>query len=282
MKMKWTFKTIDWLLYSNVWIATCAAAMTLQTKYILTKQSQCDALALFVFCATLALYGLHRIVGMKKIKPFQNTGRFYTIHQQRLVISCCTLAAIVLGAITFFGLSRGSQLALSIPALISLAYSLPIFKQKRRLRDVNGIKIFLIASVWSWITVGLVVTEYQITWNRILLYLLLERFFFILAIAIPFDIRDIEIDQYHRIATLPNRLGEKNSKWLALSCLGIMLFFSFSLWQFGAYRHTQFYSLLLTTTFSGAVIWNPFQVKHDYYYAGVVDGLMLLQSLAIL
>ncbi|NJL75786.1 MAG: hypothetical protein HC892_12955 [Saprospiraceae bacterium] len=65
-------------------------------------------------------------------------------------------------------------------------------------------------------------------------------------------------------------------------CLGIMLFFTFSLWQLEVYRHTQFYSLLVTTTFSGIVIWNPFRVQHDYYYAGVVDGLMLLQSLAIL
>ncbi|NJL75785.1 MAG: hypothetical protein HC892_12950 [Saprospiraceae bacterium] len=167
MKIKWTFKTIDLLLYSNVWIATCAAAMTLQTKYILTKQSQWDALFLFVFCATLALYGLHRIVGMERVKPFENIIRFHTIYQHRELIRWCTLAAIVFGALIFCYLSRASQFALGIPALISLAYTLPILKRQRRLRDVNGIKIFLIALVWSWITVGLVVTEYQITWNRI-------------------------------------------------------------------------------------------------------------------
>ena len=93
-------KILDLILYSNCWIAIAAAAMCLQTQFLLTRRLAFGSLLGFVFSATLFLYAVHRIVGLKKMNTFEERGRYAIISrfhshmlQSLLEIGPCSLTS---------------------------------------------------------------------------------------------------------------------------------------------------------------------------------------------
>ena len=100
------------------------------------------------------------------------------------------------------------------PALIAIGYSMPVFARARwqRLRDVPFLKLVLIGTVVSFVTVTLpYLSAYDVQSLKSTKHLLLfaGRVFFILAITIPFDIRDMNYDGKFGLKTLPLTMGVK-------------------------------------------------------------------------
>ena len=105
-------------------------------------------------------------------------------------------------------------------AVISLAYVLPVYKSQSgwlRLRDVPFIKIVLIALTWAFVTEGL---PSILATSKMEFLPFFERFLFIFAITIPFDIRDLHFDHI-RLKTIPQVFGVNKAKWLGISFLFI-------------------------------------------------------------
>lgn len=278
---KWLIPLIDLILYSNFWIALAALAMTLQTQLFLLGKLQYSPYWVFVFSGSLFLYALHRIVGLEKAKPFQESGRYQVIVTFKHHIQVYAALSILVSAFFFFLLPWPVQLSLFIPALLSLAYVIPVLKGKKRLRDVHFVKVFLIAIVWTWLTVFLPALELGLEQQLSTILMCLERVCFVFAITIPFDIRDLEIDQFNKVKTIPSRYGIKNSKAIALFLLAMALGFAYlnlytlgiSAWQFLAY--------LLSSLVAAILIIKSTGERHDYYYTGLLDGTMILQAVLV-
>jgi len=130
-------KFIDLILYSNLFIACCAVAMTWQTQLLLEQKLAFTPLVGLIFCATLVIYALHRVVGMSKVTDFLDVERFHVIQTYWSHILFYAALAVIGGAICFFYLKIPTQLTLIIPGLLSVAYVLPFLGKKRekRLRD---------------------------------------------------------------------------------------------------------------------------------------------------
>ncbi|MEN0002974.1 MAG: hypothetical protein AAF798_02475 [Bacteroidota bacterium] len=273
---------IDLLLYGNFWIAAAASAMCLQTQWLLTGQLHWNPLVFFVFSATLCLYALHRIVGLQKVKPFQDHGRYLVIARFKYHILVYAILGLLGSAYFFFQLQQPIQLALVLPSILSIAYVIPILGRKRRLRDFHFIKIFLIALVWAWITVGVPGINQQLSWSLHLWLMTVERALFIFAITLPFDIRDLQIDQFTSVKTLPQQLGVKGTKWLALTLLTLAFGASLLNYQIDAYTLKNLLALTLSYLLALACNLLADRIQHDYFFTGLVDGLMLIQCLLIL
>lgn len=273
---------VDFFLYSNVWIALAATALTVQTIFLLTGTIVFSPLLIFVFCATLFIYAIHRIVGLKKVADFQDQGRYLVIATFR---SHIILYAILGGTgvlISIWWLNYYSWGSLIIPGLLSLGYVLPILNGKRRLRDLNWIKIFLIALVWAWITVLIPTIELQLTFNSHTAFLFLERLLFVFAITIPFDIRDLQIDQHNSVQTLPASIGIQKSKLLAILLLLLMCSCVFINQILGFYHLSTTVALSCSVLLTIPLIWYSDQATHDYYFSGLLDGTMILQTILLL
>ena len=115
-----------------------------------------------------------------------------------------------------------STFYLLIPAsIISLSYPIkiiPLGNQKVSLRELPRAKIFLIALVWSIVSVALITLENESFYSLDTLLLFISRFSFVLAITIPFDIRDLKYDDLS-LKTIPQIYGEKKAKMIAVYCL---------------------------------------------------------------
>lgn len=275
-KAIWT-KLIELFLYSNLWIAGAAVAMTWQTRWILTGKLPVIELDGFIFCATLFLYAVHRIIALERLQLFASEGRFLTIAQRRKDIVLYALVAGAGSLFFFLQLSWSLQKMVVAPALLSLLYVVPVFRGGRRLRDFHYLKIFLIAVVWTWVTVLLPAAEQHLLGQLAVLPLAGERMLFIFAITIPFDIRDLHIDQHTQVQTLPSHLGIRRALGIALGLLAAATLFSWFLYRLDVYSNAMWTAWLLSATVAGGLIAGTTAQRSDYYFTGWLDGTMILQ-----
>lgn len=274
-------KFINLILYSNLWIALCAVAMVLQTEYTFSGQIRWSDYAAFVFTATLFTYALHRVVGLEKVSPFQEKGRFLVISDFK---SHIWIYAVLAGATClyfFLQMAWWAQIALVVPGILSMGYVLPIFGKKRRLRDFNFVKIFLIAIVWSWVTVLIPAVYSGVVFSANLLIMAFERAIFVFAITLPFDIRDLKVDQHTGVKTIPAAIGIKNAKLLAYSSLAFLLILVQININMDFYPNSFLLPYVLSALIAAVFIYYSNSERHDYFYTAGVDGLMIVQFVLI-
>ncbi len=274
-------KFINLILFGNFWIAACAVAMTWQTELLLFEKVEVNILTYFVFFSTLFLYAIHRIVGLVKVKPFLEKYRYSIIYHFRNHIKVYAFLGGAGALYCFFYLSFANQLLLVVPAILSLGYVLPFVKGDKRLRDFDYIKIFLVAIVWGVITVLMPILERTTELTIAHLLILLERMFFIFAITLPFDIRDLKIDAHIDVKTIPSMIGIDKTKKMALVCL-ILVFALAGLNLYLDTYQTGHLIAIAISCFSTLLFINySDKTDADYFFTGLMDGTMILQFLMV-
>lgn len=282
MITKWVKAFVDLILYSNLWIATGALAMSLQTQLILSGTISPNSLDWFIFASTLFLYAIHRLVGLQKVKSPESQSRYIVIAKFKSHIFFYAVVSGIASLYYFLQFGTNLQLYIVLPSLISLAYVLPVLYQGKRLRDVGVIKIFLIAVSWAVITVLLPVIYLQQPLNNAILLLLLERALFVFAITIPFDIRDLSIDHLSNVSTIPGVLGVKKSILVSYICLLANALLSSYLYLVVYPEFSIFLGVMLSLLCSSTLFYYTPKANHDYFYTGLVDGMLIFQFLLII
>ena len=116
-----------------------------------------------------------------------------------------------------FFLSIQSLILLSILGSLAFFYAFKIKMgrdKKKNLRDISGLKIVLIGLVWSATSVLLNDLEYgNIDGHSLLSFL--GMMCFIVGITIPFDIRDLIVDEPSK-KTIPQLIGYRPSVFIAV------------------------------------------------------------------
>ena len=110
--------------------------------------------------------------------------------------------------------------------------------------------------------------------------LIAKRFLFIGALTVPFDIRDLFQDQIAGLRTIPVAWGEKKAYLLCQLLLAayIVLVFMFRNNGFS----TDFWALTITTILTGWLIFKSTWKRDEYYYFFYLDGVLILQYLALI
>jgi 4-hydroxybenzoate polyprenyltransferase len=283
---KYIWQTLDFLLYSNIFIALCAVSQGMVTYWLIQAKPDTYVLGL-LFCSTLALYNFSVLLS-KPERP--ENSRFQRVRwifsHYRLMITLTIISAIAIIPLSFF-LNTSSKILLIGLGLLSISYNLPIFliETKRfSLRNIPGVKLFIIAMVWAASCVLLPILTIEgtnsatITLNETIL-LFSMHFFFIAAIAVSFDIRDIFQDKSNELKTIPVIFGEKNS---LLICQVLLATYLLLLFNFTEEIDGNFCALSLTIFISGWLILKSKWKKNEYYYFLFLDGTMILQLIMLL
>ncbi len=274
-------KIIDLILYGNFWIALGALILTFQTNYIIGEAVSWNDLVGFVFFATWLLYSLHRIVGILRLKEFLDVERYSVIARFRHHIIIYAFIAGIGTIWYFFQLSINVQIAVVLPGIFSLAYVFPLFGKERRLRDFNQIKIYLVAFVWAWVTVVLPIVEAGNVFSWSLFAMFIERALFIFAITLPFDIRDISVDDHSEVSTIPVIIGVEKTRRLALLLLTFGLALLILNGYLGLYNTGVLMGLIISFLLTAWFIHLSSENRHDYFYSGLMDGTMVVQGLIV-
>ena len=119
------------------------------------------------------------------------------------------LAGIGLVCCSFF-IQRDLLLVLGTLGLITLFYDFPLNKN-RNLRNRSGLKILLVALVWTGVTVYPAIYSAGVELKGDVLFSITQRFLFIVLLTLPFEIRDLKED-HSSLGTLPQILGVDGTK----------------------------------------------------------------------
>ncbi|MGE5943558.1 MAG: hypothetical protein ACM31G_04370 [Flavobacteriales bacterium] len=86
------------------------------------------------------------------------------------------------------------------------------------MRNISGLKVYLIALVWSGVTVflPLINNNYSIDLNVIITGV--QRFMFIMVLMLPFEIRDLQYDSL-KLGTIPQKIGVWRTKIIGVILL---------------------------------------------------------------
>ncbi len=279
-------KVLDFLIFSNVFIALCAVAQGLVTYHLLGVEPVPAILALLFF-ATLTVYNFSTLIQKASIHKRSVYRRVrWTFWHYRLIVSVTIIATLSLIPLFLF-LSLSAKVFLIFLGLISIGYSLPLFSinnKKFGLRNIPGLKLFLIALVWSASTVTLPIIEINeahlldVNFQDIIL-LSAKRFLFIAAITVPFDIRDFFQDKIYELKTIPTVFGERKAY---LFCQLLLLAYLILLFIFNKGFDFDFLALTSTIILTGWLIFKSNWKKNEYYYFLFLDGMMILQYAMLL
>ena len=269
-------KLVDLILYSSVWIAICAAAQVQLTYLLFDIDAGWDSYTWFIFSATLALYCLHRIIGLSRLKHNNLEGRFAVIMQYRNHILVYAILGLIASGVCLLYLSYDTWYMLVVPVAISIGYVIPIGQGRKRLRDIHYLKLFLIAIAWSLLTVVVPVLSHGEADTSVLALAFAERLFFLIAITLPFDIRDIRIDPGTGLRTIPGTIGIRPSRIMAILAQCVSMAIVLYLIQNNGYPAVYTIPFMIFALVTMALIWKAKEDRHDYYYSGALDGTMLL------
>ena len=268
---------VNWLLYSNIFIGLCALSLVRVNTLAFPGLLLPSNYDLAVFLGTIGFYALHRSLrhmGKPERPSASFREHFLDRHKQRLFTLGTVLLAsgIILSMLSF----SHSLILMLVPAtIITALYVLPILPGGYRLRDLPFIKIILIALIWSYTTAVIPLVQTHLPVADKLLFSV-DRFLFILAITLPFDIRDRQLDEEAYLKTIPVIIGIKPSKWLAtaalisgLACLSI---------SYSGHGLSLPYLIASGMTYLVAafLVWRSSENRVDHYFTGYIDGLMIL------
>ena len=117
-------------------------------------------------------------------------------------------------------------------ALITFLYAIPvvpkrfIYDIRPNLRSVTGLKIYIIALVWTAVTVVLPLIQLNINLDANVFVYGCQRFLFVVVLMLPFEIRDLRYDSL-KLSTLPQRIGVRGTKILGGILLAVFFLLEF-------------------------------------------------------
>jgi len=259
-------KYFNFYIYSNIHVSLAALCLT---KITLMQFDISEIISpLFVFFATVISYNAIRFINIDKIRNASAVWiRSYKVQLLVLNIICAIGLAITMYLIKFKAI-----VVLTPFVLATSLYVSPFKMWKLNLRDVPGIKLFLIAFSWAGVTVLFPIIQNEVEIGNNIILLISERFLFIVAVAIPFDIRDIDYDN-PKLFTLPQAIGIKKSKLVAI--ISLILFFMLDVYRSYNFENT-ILVIFLVTIISSIMITFSNKDQSNYYSSFWMEGIPII------
>ena len=269
----------DVFIRSQLFIAFCAAGLGFET-YLVTHTPVSFHILSIIFFSSLFIYNGARLNVSTTLKE---GSRGYSINAEgsRLSVFLCILSVVIL-----FGLLTACNwqqlMVIMTASLFSMAYAIPFRhngKSWNGLRRNLMLKNVVLSLTWAVATVLLPLTLYNTgLLETEIIFMFFRRLFFIYALAVIYDLRDIEPDRKAGMETIPLRFGEKATQAWALVALGIFIILVVAdpfLMKSDAYGYAG--ALLLSAVIAGLVVLNTQNIRKKKYYSMIVDANMLVQ-----
>lgn len=205
------------LIHSNLIISLSGGVLT----YGITRHFEIDHNLKYSFVVSLLIFSVYTLQRIADISGFTNPEKFLVEKNQKkplITSSISLILAIILGLSIF----NNNPVLIAYTLFFSVIcywYTVPIFGKK--LREIPGVKILVIAITWSYACAFFPLINEGIPFEQAGLFSLVLCVYLI-AIILPFDIRDVHTDDLNQ-STVPQIIGVTPTK-----LFGTMLLIVFS------------------------------------------------------
>jgi hypothetical protein len=244
----------------------------LQFEMVFDKNSLC-----FVFFASITAYNFVKYFGLAKFHHRGLTNRLQNI-QLFSVFSFFGMAYYA------FQLHTNALILICVLGVITFLYAIPLmpkhylFDEQQNLRQIGGLKIYVIGLVWTATTVLLPVLNTQEDFTPDIYITAFQRFCLILALMLPFEIRDLNYDNL-KLATIPQKIGIKNTKIIGVLLLMVFMFLEFFKDELS---DNSAISIVIITFLSVLFLLFSNKNQSEYYSAFWVESLPIVWLILVL
>ncbi|KUJ55747.1 UbiA prenyltransferase family protein [Chryseobacterium aquaticum] len=190
---------------------------------------------------------------------YQNTKHFYKIFILNMI------AGIFSAVLIIFNHNEIRLVKWLVIVILGLLYN--SFFLETYIRKIPLLKVFYVGFVWALVNCWLTLPEFNIP-------VFFISFFFVTALVLPFDIRDMKSDT---VETFPKLIGVQNTKYLAyvLVFISVILSIFYLKFQYGL-------SLFLTAVITFILIYFSESKRDDAYFSFGVETCSVLPFLFLI
>ncbi len=231
----------------------------------------------FIFFASITGYNFVKYFGLARFhhRSLTNWLKLIQVFSLMCFIGMCYFALklelISLVVILGFG-------------VVTFLYAIPFLPNKilydkhKNLRNVSGLKVYIIALVWACVTVVLPLLNNHVPLDTNVVVTGFQRFVFVTVLMFPFEIRDLNYDSL-KLATIPQQIGIKNTKIVGVLLLMLFFLLEFLKPQLNV-EHTVGMLITMFVTLMFLIFANRNQGR--YYSSFWVEGIPLVWLLLLL
>jgi 4-hydroxybenzoate polyprenyltransferase len=267
-------KCFELFVFTSLFIAVCAVLMAYQAAMLFSFDLS-FVLAGFVFSGTVCSYNFHWYLtppGIEQLSP----KLAWNISNRKLHFFLFILGGIGAGVFGLLLIQHWKLLLLT--AAFTFLYSAPKIKHPlfSQLKKIAIGKTIYLAFAWTHVTalLPLLMNVGHFSWVH--LVYVINRFFFIYAICILFDYRDVEHDRRAGIKSLITYLNKKQIHRLFWFSVGIA--FATTIIMLNEFLLPDVIALLIPVIILALLYRRAQRNFSDYFYYFVLDGLMMLSA----
>lgn len=260
----------DFYINSSIHVAFAVFSLTYITFIELHLPTDWPLL-FFVFFSTITGYNFVKYFGMAKFHHRQ-------LARWLKVIQVFSLTSFILMLVFLFQLRQKTIVYVGVFGLITFLYAIPLLPKRffidrqQNLRNISGLKVYVIALVWAGVTVLLPVFDSAAVFTTDVWVMSSQRFLLVMLLMLPFEIRDLQYDSL-KLATIPQKIGVKNTQ--AMGVLVGMVFFMLEFLK--VELEVKLIILTLAVAFM-VVLFIVFATRkrNDYYSSFWVEGVPII------
>ncbi|MGO4912266.1 hypothetical protein [Leeuwenhoekiella sp. W20_SRS_FM14] len=260
----------DFYINSSIHVALAVLCLALITQYELHLENEI-AFNYFIFFGAITGYNFVKYATLAGLHHRNLTDKLKII---QLFSFLCFVALLVIA----YRFEPQFWISCIPLALLTLLYALPFLPHKRNLRMVPTLKIFIIAAVWAGVTAYLPVIYNSALWTWDASIITIQRFLLVLALIVPFEIRDAKYDSPN-LGTLPQLVGIKKTKLFGLIMITISVILEFFKDSINPTSSIIHYMIIGITAMA---ILRALKNQNEYYSSFFVEGIPILWYLLLL
>ena len=210
------------LIYSNVFVAVLLTFLTASSYEIVDSLEVRWYVPASIFLGSFVLYTFHRLYKIDFIPKDQLAARHLWVLKYANSLKYAMSFAVFIQLLILPSFDADAIVWVIPAAIISAGYTIPLLPTSngwQRFRDIPLAKPLIISIVASYLTFGFPVFEQwgmNALFTKSLFPLFTERMLFLLAVTIPFDLRDISNDKHAGLNTLATEFGFKRGRQIGL------------------------------------------------------------------
>ncbi len=274
--MKVLKQLFDFYINSSIHVALAVYALSFVTFKKLDLSFD-QNLLWFNFYATITGYNFVKYYGLAK---WHRRG----LASWLKVIQLFSFASFIMLCYYAFKLEFNTLQLILVFGIITFLYAIPFIPKKwyidtkQNLRGVSGLKVYVIALVWSGVTVVLPIVNSHLLLNEDMVITIFQNFILVVTLMLPFEIRDLSFDSL-KLATIPQRIGVRRTK-----ILGLILLLVFYLSEFFKDNLRSDYLIIqmIVCIVIGLFLMFSNQNRNKYYSSFWVEAIPILWMLFML
>lgn len=260
----------DFYLNSSIHVALSVYALT----WITLMEYQIDydeSILYFNFFATITGYNFVKFFGLAKFHH-RSLANWLKVIQVFSLICFLALCYYV------FQLQIKTLLWIGAFGLVTFLYAIPflpkhiIMDKQQNLRSISGLKIYVIALVWSGVTVFLPLLNNDFDIDANVVVTAVQRGLLVIVLMLPFEIRDMKYDSL-KLATIPQQIGIKKTKVIGVMLLMVFFFLEYFKDEIKSY---DLLALLIITAITLLFVVFSRESQGKYYSAFWVEGIPIV------